>query len=151
MRVRQVLAKRADQILAPVQLSFPRYEVLVRLYFGNGELPLSHLGKQLELHQTSVTSLIDKLEAQGLAERSPHPTDRRSTIARITPTGRALLRKAIELLNSELFRDLGLTSEEARTLIMAHEDAALLGRRRRGCPGGRVRDLEIIKHNDLTS
>lgn len=118
MRVRQVLTKRADQVLAPVQLTFPRYEVLVRLYFADGELPLAHLGKQLELHQTSVTSLIDKLESQGLVERTPHPTDRRSTIARITPTGRALLKKAVERLNSELFGDLGLSSEEVRALIM---------------------------------
>lgn len=119
MRVRQVLTKRADQVLAPIQLTFPRYEVLVRLYFNDGSLPLAHLGKQLELHQTSVTSLIDKLEAQGLVQRTPHPTDRRSTIAKMTPTGRALVQKAISRLNSELFGDLGLTSAEVHVLISA--------------------------------
>jgi hypothetical protein len=38
MRVHQVLAKQADQVLAPIDLTFSRYELLVRLYFLNSEL-----------------------------------------------------------------------------------------------------------------
>ncbi len=118
MRVHQVLTQRADQILAPIDLTFARYELLVRLYFhDNGSLPLSHLGKQLQIHQTSITSLVDRLEKQGLIKRTPHPTDRRSTLAQMTPAGRVLTGKAINLLNSELFRDLGLAADEARLLI----------------------------------
>ena len=117
MRVNQVLAKRADEILSPIELTFSRYEVLVRLHFNDGALPLAHLGKLLQVHQTSVTSLVDRLEAQGLIKRTPHPTDRRSTIAQITPTGRSHLQKAIKRLNSELFRDLGLTGDEVQMPI----------------------------------
>ena len=118
MRVHQVLTQRADQILAPIDLTFARYELLVRLYFhDDGSLPLSHLGKQLQIHQTSITSLVDRLEKQGLIKRTPHPTDRRSTLAQMTPAGRVLTGKAINLLNSELFRDLGLAAGEARLLI----------------------------------
>ena len=69
------------------------------------------------MHQTSVTSLVDKLEAAGLIKRTPHLTDRRSMLAEITPAGRAQVQKAIKLLNSELFRDLGLSTHEVRTLI----------------------------------
>jgi DNA-binding MarR family transcriptional regulator len=117
MRVHQMMTRRADQILAPIDLTFARYELLVRLYFHAGSLPLSQLGKALQIHQTSITSLVDRLEKQGLIERVPHPTDRRSTLARITPAGRALTGKAINLLNSELFRDLGLAGDEPRQLI----------------------------------
>jgi DNA-binding MarR family transcriptional regulator len=117
MRVHQVLTKQADQILAPIDLTFARYELLVRLYFHKGSLPLSQLGKQLQIHQTSITSLVDRLEKQGLIKRTPHPTDRRSILAEMTPAGRVLTRKAIKLLNSELFRDLGLTGREANLLI----------------------------------
>jgi len=117
MRVHQVLTKRADQILAPIDLTFARYELLVRLYFRGGSLPLNQLGKQLQIHQTSITSLVDRLEKQDLIKRTPHPTDRRSTIAQITPAGRVLTGKAIKLLNSQLFRDLGLTGGEANVLI----------------------------------
>jgi DNA-binding MarR family transcriptional regulator len=117
MRVRQLLTKQADQVLAPIELTFARYEVLVRLNYCEGGLPLAVLGKLLQLHQTSITSLVDKLEAQGLIVRTPHPTDRRSTIAEITPTGRSLLLVAIERLNRDLFRDLGLSGDEVRGLI----------------------------------
>jgi DNA-binding MarR family transcriptional regulator len=117
IRVRQVLSIRADQALAPIDLTFSRYELLVHLYFNDGRLSLAQLGKRLQVHQTSVTSLVDKLEVQGLVRRTPHPTDRRSTLAQITPRGHALTGEAITRLNSELFRDLGLTGEEVRTLI----------------------------------
>jgi DNA-binding MarR family transcriptional regulator len=117
MRVHQVLTKQADQILAPIDLTFARYELLVRLYFHDGALPLNQLGRQLQIHQTSITGLVDRLEKQGLIKRAAHPTDRRSTIAQMTPAGRVLTGKAIQLLNSELFRDLGLTGDEAHLLI----------------------------------
>ena len=117
MRVHQMMTRRADQILAPLDLTFARYELLVRLYFHDGSLPLSQLGKELQIHQTSITSLVDRLENQGLIKRTPHPTDRRSTIAQMTPTGRTLTGKAIKALNSEFFRDLGLADREARLLI----------------------------------
>jgi DNA-binding MarR family transcriptional regulator len=117
IRVRQVLTKRADQILAPIELTFSRYEVLVHLYFNDGELPLAQLGKRLQLHQTSITSLVDKLEAQGLIMRTPHPTDRRSTIARMTPAGQQQVTEAIKRLNSDLFADIGLTGEEVQVLF----------------------------------
>jgi DNA-binding MarR family transcriptional regulator len=117
IRVHQVLTKRADQILAPIELTFSRYEVLVHLYFNDGSLSMTRLGKLLQVHQTSTTNLVDKLEARDLVRRTPHETDRRSTIAQITPAGRALLREAISRLNNDLFRDLGLTADEVRTLI----------------------------------
>ena len=117
MRVHQMMTRRADQILAPIDLTFARYELLVRLYFRAGSLPLTHLSKALQIHQTSITSLVDRLEKQGLIRRTPHPTDRRVTMAEMTPAGRALTAKAINLLNSEFFRDLGLSGREAHLLI----------------------------------
>ena len=117
MRVHQMMTIRADQILAPIDLTFARYELLVRLYFHKEALPLSQFGRQLQIHQTSLTSLVDRLEKQGLIKLMPHPTDRRVTIAQMTPDGRVLTGKAINLLNSEFFRDLGLTGQEANALI----------------------------------
>lgn len=118
MRVHHLMTQRVDHILAPVDLTFSRYELLVRLYFHErGALSLSQLSKQLQIHQTSTTSLVDRLEKQGLIGRVPHPSDRRSTLAEITPAGRALTAKAIGLMNAEFFADVGLPEAEARQLI----------------------------------
>jgi DNA-binding MarR family transcriptional regulator len=46
-----------------------------------------------------VTNLIDGLESLGYATRAPHPTDRRTTLAEITDSGRAAAEAATKALN----------------------------------------------------
>jgi DNA-binding MarR family transcriptional regulator len=52
------------------------------------------MGERLQVHPTSVTSIVRRLEAAGLVERRPHPDDGRAVLAEITPTGRALVERA---------------------------------------------------------
>lgn len=117
LRVHQLLTARADAILSAVELTFARYEVLVVLYFNEDAVPLSYLAQALQLHQASVTNLVDKLEKQGYLERRAHPSDRRVTLAQITRLGRARTRTAIRRLSSELYAQLGLTVEETQALV----------------------------------
>lgn len=42
----------------------------------------------LHLPSQTITSVLDQLQAAGLVKRSPHPSDRRSTVAELTPAGR---------------------------------------------------------------
>src|SRR5688572_22317228 len=78
MRAYQVMLARLNEALAPHGLTFPRYEALMLVFYSrNGALPLGKMGTRLQVHQTSVTSLVDGLEKLGLAERAQHPTDRR--------------------------------------------------------------------------
>ena len=51
------------------------------------------------IHPTSVTNIVDRLEEASLLERSPHPTDRRMTLARITTRGRDLAGRATMAVN----------------------------------------------------
>ena len=72
-------------MLRPHGLTFPRYEALMILYLSRqGALPLGKIGKRLQVHPTSVTSLIDGLEQAGYVIREPHDTDRRTILAAIT-------------------------------------------------------------------
>src|SRR5262245_45277743 len=103
MRVQQILLARIDALLAPHDLTFARYEVLVLLEFSrHKQLPLGKIGSRLQVHPTSVTNLIDRLEAQGFVDRVPHPTDRRATLAAITAAGRRVVKKATRELNDEV-------------------------------------------------
>ena len=89
MRVQQILLARCNDALEPYGLSFARYEALMLLYFSRaGSLPLGKMGARLQVHPTSVTNLVDGLERLGYAERTPHPSDRRTTLATITDAGR---------------------------------------------------------------
>ena len=76
MRVQQLWLSRLNEELKPYDLTFPRYEALMLLYFSrSGALPLGKMGARLQVHPTSVTSLVDGLERLGYAQRTPHPSD----------------------------------------------------------------------------
>ena len=112
MRAQQIVLARVDGVLRPLDLTFARYELLMILLFSrSGSLPLNKLGNRLQVHPTSVTSAVDRLETQGLVRRQPHPTDRRTTLAQITAAGRMLATRATEVLNAKVF-DVPLVSEE---------------------------------------
>ena len=117
MRVQQVWLARLNEALATHGLTFARYEALMLLYFSRaGALPLGKIGARLQVHPTSVTNLIDGLTQQGLVRRTPHPTDRRVTLAEITDEGRALAQLATPALNRIRFGLHALPRDQLREL-----------------------------------
>ena len=55
------------------------------------------LGAAMGIDPSTMVSLIDQLEAAGLAERRPRPTDRRAREVVITAKGRRVLKRARQL------------------------------------------------------
>lgn len=126
VRVHQLLMERIDTVLRPHGLTFARYEILRLLAFTHaGALPMTRLGSLLQVHPTSVTSAVDRLEKQGFVRRSRGETDKRVVLCAITDEGRAVCDKATDGLN-ELFREPGLDSPDVAGLT------GLLGRLRAG-------------------
>jgi DNA-binding MarR family transcriptional regulator len=125
VRVQQLLMARVDAVLRPHGLTFARYEVLMLLSFSRrGSLPLGKIGQRLQVHPASVTNAIDRLEAQRLVRREPHPTDGRTTLATLTARGRALAERATVDMN-ELFASIpadGALFEQLRDLRAAAGD-----------------------------
>jgi DNA-binding MarR family transcriptional regulator len=120
MRAQQIVLSRVDGVLRPLDLTFARYELLMILLFSrNGALPLNKLGNRLQVHPTSVTSAVDRLETQGLVRRRPHATDRRTTLAEITTAGRALAAQATEVLNAKVFEVPLVSQQRAAALTQA--------------------------------
>jgi DNA-binding MarR family transcriptional regulator len=104
MRAQQILIAELDALLRPYGVTFSRYEALVLLsYSREGSLPLSKIGERLQVHATSVTNVIDRLEAAGLVRREPNPRDGRGTLAVITTEGRDVVAKATTELNQARF------------------------------------------------
>jgi len=118
IRVEQLLMARIDEVLRPMGLTFARYELLVLLEFSRrGALPLGKIGARLQVHPASVTNAVNRLEADGLVERVPHPDDGRTTLATITPAGRRTARRATQALNEAVFSDLGWSRSDLDTLF----------------------------------
>ncbi|MDA8046812.1 MAG: MarR family transcriptional regulator [Actinomycetota bacterium] len=118
VRAHQIYMARVESLLRPLDLSFARYELLMVLMFTRrGELPLNKLGSRLQVHPTSVTNAVDRLEQQGLLQRVAHPTDGRTTLARITGPGRRAAAAATGILNTEVFSAPGLEPAEVEQLV----------------------------------
>lgn len=114
MRVQQILIAGLDGLLRPHGLTFARYEALVLLRFSReGALPLRLIGQRLMVHPTSVTNIINRLEAQGFVVRRPNPADGRGTLAEITLAGREVVERATKDL---MAADFGLGGYDRREL-----------------------------------
>lgn len=117
VRAQQIVLQRIDTVLRPLDLTFARYEILTLLSFTKqGSLPMTKMGALLQVHPTSVTSAVDRLEGQGFVERLPHPTDRRAVLASITEAGRARALAATAALNGQVFEQLGITEHQVNQL-----------------------------------
>jgi DNA-binding MarR family transcriptional regulator len=113
MRVQQLYLARIDELLRPAGLTFARYEVLRLLGFTrSGVLPVGKIGERLQVHPASVTNAVQRLEADGLVERSPNPADGRGVLAAITPAGRELVERCTARLNREVFEQVPLATDE---------------------------------------
>lgn len=117
MRVQQLVIGRLDAILKPHGLSFARYEALVLLVFSaRGSLPLGKMGERLQVHPTSVTSIVQRLEAAGLVVRRRHPDDGRAVLCEITEKGRAVVESATSDLVEADFALGALDDEQLRQI-----------------------------------
>jgi len=117
MRVQQLLLAELDDALRPHGLTFARYEALVLLTFSRaGSLPLGRMGERLQVHPTSVTSIVDRLEASGHVVRRRHPHDGRAVLAEITERGRAVVDAATADLVGTRFGLADVPGEDLRSL-----------------------------------
>jgi DNA-binding MarR family transcriptional regulator len=107
MRVQQLVLAQLDELLRPHGLTFARYEALVLLTFSRaGSLPLGKMGERLQVHPTSITSIIDRR----------HPEDGRAILAEITASGRAVVEAATADLVEARFAIADLGPDELREL-----------------------------------
>lgn len=118
LRSEQLLHDQIKAVVRRYDLTFARYEVLTWLATDpESSVTLSWISRTLRIPPATVTNIIDRLQADGLVERVAHPTDARTTIAVITPEGRALATDATRDLNAEVYERIGLSAEK-RTILL---------------------------------
>ena len=127
-RAHQIVLAEINAALAPFGLTFSRFEVLALLSFARAnELPMGKIGDRLQVHPTSVTSLVNRLVDDGLVERIAHETDRRTTLVRLTKRGANLAPKCAAALEEVDFGLRGMTRrqlDELASTITSLRDAA---------------------------
>lgn len=129
-RAQQLLVERVEAVLRPHGLTFARYEILRLLAFSRRRsMAMSRLGSLLQVHATSVTSAVARLEKQGLVERVRPERDRRMVLASLTAKGVTTIEAATADLNALVFTSPGLdpdqvsaTTDLLASLRSAHGD-----------------------------
>ncbi|MFE9764549.1 MarR family winged helix-turn-helix transcriptional regulator [Streptomyces sp. NPDC005808] len=79
-------------------------------------LPMRRLAQKLKCEPSNVTGIVDRLEARGLVERRPDPTDRRVKLAAATEEGLRIARSLRDSLRFAREPLAGLSREERVSL-----------------------------------
>jgi len=131
-RADDVVSRSMDQALGPIGMTGPKFNVLMELAASPaGALPLSEVARRLLRSAPNVTTLIDRLEADGWVRRVRAPGDRRVVTAAITDAGWDALRRATPAVFAAEKRLLSCLPKSRRQdlarlldTIAGHEDPA---------------------------
>ncbi len=83
-----LLQDRIERALETVGLSHAKHGVLSILMEAGEPLALGELAGRLHCVRSNMTQLVDRLEADGLVQRTNDPSDRRIVRAELTELGR---------------------------------------------------------------
>jgi MarR family 2-MHQ and catechol resistance regulon transcriptional repressor len=93
MRASEALWNASRFFFARWDLSPSQFNVLNLLNDHPRGLTQIELSRQLIMHRSNVTGLIDRLESRGLAQRQDIAADRRAFNIVLTPAGKKLVRQ----------------------------------------------------------
>jgi DNA-binding MarR family transcriptional regulator len=113
-RLSRRMRAQGDSFLSATQLA------ALGAVFRHGVLTPGELAEHERVQPPSMTRVIARLEQLELLTRSPHPTDRRQVVLRLTEQGEKLLKEERRRKEAWLAQRLGeLTSEERAILRQA--------------------------------
>ena len=112
------IRKRAEDLLRPMGLSDVQLNVLLILAEQAGEdgLSQSRISEMLLVNRANVTSLVDRMERDGLVERRK-ASDRRVKMVCLTELGRGVLERVRPVYMREISESATLDEDEQRELI----------------------------------
>ncbi|WP_228637543.1 MarR family winged helix-turn-helix transcriptional regulator [Microtetraspora sp. AC03309] len=104
-----------EHVVAQVGLKPQHLGVLTQIQ--HGPMIQSRLSDRLRVFKPVMVTLVNELEAMGLAQRRPHPSDRRAVEVHILPAGLEKVREVDRLSEDASGEFFGpLTPEERKTL-----------------------------------
>jgi DNA-binding MarR family transcriptional regulator len=89
MHAARLQRRRWRDVLAPWGLS-PSQARALRIVCERDSTRVSDLAEALRIAPRSATEVADDLEARGLVQRAPDPSDRRAVLLQVTAQGRAV-------------------------------------------------------------
>ena len=90
------IVKRYRPFLDPLDITYTQYIALLILWERDG-LSVKDLGDRMFLDSGTLTPLLRKLEEKGYVSRTRDPADERSVVVTLTPAGKDLREKAVDI------------------------------------------------------
>lgn len=84
---RTVEARLREHLRLEHDTTLPRFDVMAALYRRPEALSMSELSRLLLVSNGNATAVVDRLEKDGLARRTPSEADRRTVHVALTPEG----------------------------------------------------------------
>ena len=113
------LQRSVEEALAEHRLTLGQFDILATLRRAGpkGGLTPTALLRSVVLSSGGMTSRLDKLEASGLIERQPDPTDRRGVVVSLTAKGKKVIDAATATRFREAERSLPPLSADQREVL----------------------------------
>jgi DNA-binding MarR family transcriptional regulator len=106
--------RRQREVTQTLGMTFGRTRAIRRL--ARQPMSMREFAAAMGIEAPNATVMVDDLEAAGLVERRPHPTDRRAKLVEATAEGKVLAAKADEILSTPPEGLTALSDEELETL-----------------------------------
>jgi len=116
-RAHALQKQRFEAIFGPLGVRPVTLSALGTIY-DNPDIKQTELGKRLHIKRANMAPLLAELGERGLISRRPSDTDRRAQLVALTPSGRKLATRLLELhdrLEADLLRSLG--AKEGKQLL----------------------------------
>ena len=124
LRTASVVSRVLERVVEPAGLSLAQYNALrIVRGAGSGGIPTLGVRERMIQEGTTITRILDKLEASGLVRRERSTPDRRQVVCYVTPEGRQLLDGLDPKVNAADERVVaGLSAGEIDRLISTLDD-----------------------------
>ena len=96
--ISRLVIQQYKLLLDELGVTYPQYLVLLVLW-EQEEIPVKEISHRLFLETNTLTPLLKRMQSNGILERKRSKTDERVVIISLTPKGKELQNRAIEIPN----------------------------------------------------
>ena len=120
-RISARLVSATEDLLEPMKIGWEAFSLIVSLRRAGKPYAMrpTDIYRQSLITSGAATNRIDRVSKLGLVRRVPDPSDRRGIIVELTPTGKALADRAIDLQFAMLDERLSALTRSERAQLSA--------------------------------
>lgn len=110
--------KHLSEKLEPFGITPSQYGVLSCLWNKEADTPKQLCGR-LRIEASSMSSILDRMQINGLIERNIDPNDRRTIRVKVTDKGKGLHKPIVEIVEKVNQDFLGFLDQEQKELVLS--------------------------------